>query len=138
MGGPAPSLQANPVSVMVENCVVLDQPDLHFLPGAEQGQIVDMVVSFGVNGTSLRYIPGDSDQIIVRTSTHSGVQFTGNSRFKDVMGGSWIPAPGNPVLSQTYFGQRFTAGGLIPFHSRTQFTITNVQMPTTCYQTGWW
>uniref|UniRef100_A0A7S1JI57 Apple domain-containing protein n=1 Tax=Eutreptiella gymnastica TaxID=73025 RepID=A0A7S1JI57_9EUGL len=136
--GDSLSLQANPVSDVVENCVVLDQLDLHFLPDAEQGQIVDMVVSFDVEETSLRYIPGDSDEIVVKTSTDSGVQFTSDSRFKDVMGGSWIPAPGNPLLSQVYFSQKFTGGGMIPFHSRTQFTITNVQMPTTCYTTGWW
>uniref|UniRef100_A0A7S1JHS4 Apple domain-containing protein n=1 Tax=Eutreptiella gymnastica TaxID=73025 RepID=A0A7S1JHS4_9EUGL len=130
--------QVNPVSDVVENCVVLEQMDLQFLPDAEQGQIVDMVVSFNVTESSLRFVPGDSDVIRVKTSTHSGVQFTGNSQFKDVMGGSWIPALGTRMLSQTYFSQHFTAGGTIPFESRTQFTITNVLMPSTCFETGWW
>lgn len=135
-------LQANPENDVVENCVVLEDLDLDFLPDAEQGQIVDMVVSFDVEESSLNYVPGDSDWIRVDLSPESGLEFTWESKFKDVMGGSWLPDPnynGNwPYLSHTHFYQKFSTGGTVPFAHRTQLTITNVKMPTTCFITGWW
>ena len=97
-----------------------------------------MVISYNVEEASLRYVPGDSDYITVRAAPESGVQFTSDSRFSSVMGGSWITEVGNPQIGAYFFSQKFTTGGMVPFHSRTEFTITNVQMPTTCYATGAW